>query len=208
MRGEGGGEKTGYTNFPGEVIMEGKDRDGADRRMEMDAYGFISGSLEIKFLILYIMARVVEPVPFETVQELAMCDGGVDYFGFSASLADLVRTEHLTLREGRYEITDKGRRNSAVCESSLPYTVRMEAEERLAECNEAIRRRELVQASVRPREKGGFEVALAFRDELDELMDLKILVTRREMAEKLEKRFREDAEGIYTEILKVLYGKE
>ena len=31
----------------------------------MPSFGFISDKLEIKFLILYIMARVVEPVPFE-----------------------------------------------------------------------------------------------------------------------------------------------
>ncbi len=37
----------------------------------MSSYGFISGKLEIKFLILYIAARIVEPVPFETLQELS-----------------------------------------------------------------------------------------------------------------------------------------
>ena len=57
----------------------------------MAAFGFISGKLEIKFLILYIASRVVEPVPFETLQEVAMCDGGVDYFGFSECLASRKR---------------------------------------------------------------------------------------------------------------------
>ena len=33
----------------------------------------------IKFLILYITARVIEPIPFDTVWDLAMCDEGVDY---------------------------------------------------------------------------------------------------------------------------------
>ena len=67
----------------------------------MPSFGFISDKLEIKFLILYIMARVVEPVPFEMIQELSMFDGGVDYFAFSECLADLVRTEHLHLEEGQ-----------------------------------------------------------------------------------------------------------
>ena len=31
----------------------------------MASFGFISGKLEIKFLILYIASRVVKPVPFE-----------------------------------------------------------------------------------------------------------------------------------------------
>lgn len=173
----------------------------------MPSFGFISDKLEIKFLILYIMARVVEPVPFETVQELSMCDGGVDYFGFSECLADLVRTEHLRLEEGVYHITDKGRRNSAVCESSLPYSVRMEAERRLALCNEQLRRRALVKADLRPLEKGGYEVSLSLSDELDELMSLKLLVTRQDMALELQKRFRERAEELYAKILSDLCGK-
>ena len=173
----------------------------------MPSFGFISSKLEIKFLILYISARLVEPVPFETLQELSMCDGGVDYFGFSECLADLVRTEHLTLKEGLYTITDKGRRNSAVCESSLPYSVRMEAEQKLALCNEQLKRRSLVKASIHPRDKGGYEVSLSLSDDLDELMNLRLLVTRQDMALELQKRFREGAEELYARILSDLYGK-
>lgn len=172
----------------------------------MASFGFISSKLEIKFLILYIMSRVLEPVPFETIQELTMCDGGVDYFDFSECLANLVQTEHLTLTGGLYAITDKGRRNSSVCESSLPYSVRIDAEQRLALCNEQLRRRALVKASVQPRDKGGYVVTLALSDELDELMELKLLVTRQDMALELQKRFRENAEGIYAKLLAELYG--
>ena len=173
----------------------------------MAAFGFISGKLEIKFLILYIASRVVEPVPFETLQEVAMCDGGVDYFGFSECLADLVRTEHLRVdQDGLYVITEKGRRNSAICESSLPYSVRMAAEQKLALCNEQLKRRALVKTDLRSREKGGYEVSLSLSDELDELMNLRLLVTRQDMALELQKRFREGAEKIYAKILADLYG--
>ena len=41
--------------------------------------GFIHDKLEIKFLILYIAARVSEPLPLEGMQELTMCDDGIDY---------------------------------------------------------------------------------------------------------------------------------
>ena len=34
----------------------------------MTARGFIQDKLEIKFLILYLAARVIEPVPFDTLQ--------------------------------------------------------------------------------------------------------------------------------------------
>ena len=46
--------------------------------------GFIQDQLEIKFLILYIAARVIEPIPFDTMLDLTMCDDAIDYFDFSA----------------------------------------------------------------------------------------------------------------------------
>ena len=63
----------------------------------MAGRGFIHDKLEIKFLILYITARAIEPIPFDTVLDLTMCDDGVDYFDFSECLNDLVKVEHLTL---------------------------------------------------------------------------------------------------------------
>ena len=55
---------------------------------------------------MYIAARVSEPLPLEGMQELTMCDDGIDYFDFSECLNDLVQTEHLRLtEEGRYAIT-------------------------------------------------------------------------------------------------------
>ncbi len=172
----------------------------------MNGFGFISDKLEIKFLILYIAARVVGPVPFEVLQDLSMCDGGVDYFRFSECLADLVRTEHLTLdAAGLYAITEKGRQNSAACESSLPYTVRMQVERNLVAHNERLKRRELVEARVEERSEGGYIVELSLRDELDELMGLRLLVTRQEMAQDLQKRFQDRAEELYTKIIGVLW---
>lgn len=172
----------------------------------MGEFGFISDKLEIKFLILYIAARLIQPVRFEMLQEASMCDGGVDYFGFSECLADLVRTEHLTVDgDGQYAITEKGRRNSAVCESSLPYSVRMRADEELAALNEQLKRRSLVSASMEPKGQG-YEVRLSLSDELGRLMGLELLVTREDMGRELQKNFKAHAEEIYTKIMARLYG--
>ena len=61
--------------------------------------GFIQDKLEIKFLILYIAARVTEPLTPEDMQDLTMCDDGIDYFDYAECLNDLVKTEHLRLTE-------------------------------------------------------------------------------------------------------------
>jgi len=49
----------------------------------MARYGFIHDKLDIKFLILYFMARVAAPIDFPTLTELTVCDDGIGYFEFA-----------------------------------------------------------------------------------------------------------------------------
>ena len=169
--------------------------------------GFIRDKLEIKFLILYIAARVSEPLPLEGMQELTMCDDGIDYFAFSECLADLVKTEHLRLTDdGCYAITPKGLRNSEICESSLPYSVRIRTDKNVAAYNKKLLRRSQVRARVTPRENGTFTVELSFHDDVDELMQLQVMVVTEAMAKDLAARFEKTPEQIYTQLMSVLYG--
>lgn len=167
--------------------------------------GFIHDKLEIKFLILYIAARMIEPVPFDTMLDLAMCDEGVDYFDFSECLRDLVKTEHLTVsEEGLYAITEKGERNSRICESSLPYSVRLKCDQNTDECNRQLRRKSQVRASCEKRPNGTFSVNLSLRDDMGSLMDLKLMVVREDLANLLVERFRQAPEKTYNEIISTL----
>ena len=134
-----------------------------------------------------------------------MCDAGGDYFNCSECLADLVRTGHLAQDDqGLYAITKKGLRNSAATESSLPYTVRVQVEQNLVGCNEQLKRKALVGAQVEERKEGGYTVTLSMSDELDDLMQLRLLITRRDLALEVQKRFRANAEEIYSKILSIL----
>ena len=106
----------------------------------MGRVGFIQDKLEIKFLILYVAARLIEPGPFEAMQELTMCDDGIDFFDFSECLSNLVESQHLTLSDdGLYAITEKGLHNGAICESSLPYSVRLRADKNITIFNQKLR---------------------------------------------------------------------
>lgn len=171
--------------------------------------GFIRDKLEIKFLILYIAARVSEPLPLDGMQELTMCDDGIDYFEFSECLNDLVKTEHLRLTEdGRYGITAKGLRNSEICESSLPYSVRIRTDKNIAAYNKMILRRNQVQSRVLQRENGTFTAELLLRDDLDSVMKLELMVATEEMARDLADRFKKNPEQIYSRMLQALYGEK
>lgn len=167
--------------------------------------GFIQDKLEIKFLILYIAARVVEPVPFDTVLDLTLCDDAIDYFDFSECLRDLVDTGHLTLSpDGLYSITEKGMRNSKICESSLAYSVRLRCDKNLEAWNRKLRRQKQVRASQDQRPNGTYTAKLSLEDDMGQLLDLKLMVPRQDMAKAVCQRFQESPEQLYSAILSFL----
>lgn len=170
----------------------------------MSGWGFVHEKLDIKFLILYVAVRVTEPIPFEDMLELTMCDDGFGYFDFSDCLAELVTTEHLHLADGLYAVTEKGRRNSAICESSLAYPVRLRADQKLRDYNERLRRRSLVRATVTERDNGTCTAALSFSDDVANLMTLELMVPKKEQAEELCRRFEKEPAAFYNQLIRHL----
>ena len=169
--------------------------------------GFIQDKLEIKFLILYIASRLMEPVPLAGMQELTMIDDGIDYFAFSECLNDLVKTEHLSLSDdGFYAITPKGLKNSEICQSGLPYSVRLRADKELAFYNQELLRRSQVKGRYHRRENGTYTVELSLNDDVDNLMQLQLMVANEEIARDLKRRFENDPEKLYSKLLETLFG--
>ena len=169
--------------------------------------GFIRDKLEIKFLILYVAAGVAEPMPLSDIQELTMIDDGIDYFDFSQCLSELVDTDHLRINEEqKYVITPKGLKNSKICQSSLPYSVRMKATQLVIAYRQELVRRAQVRASVERRENGTYTVELSLSDDVDNVMRLQLMVATQEMADDLAGRFRENPEQVYSQLVTALYG--
>ncbi len=173
----------------------------------MARMGFIQDKLEIKFLLLYIASRLIEPVPFEAMQELAMIDEGVDFFDFSECMNDLVTSDHFTLSDdGLYAITEKGLRNGQICESSLPYSVRLAADKSITLFNQKLRRRAQIQSEITPRPNGTYTVSLAFCDEQDSpLLKMELMVPKEVMAKDLAERFQKNTEQLYASVINALF---
>jgi len=171
-------------------------------------HGFIHSSLEIKILILYILARLPKPVAFDELASLASCDGGVGYFDFADCLADLVRTEHVSLTGQAYEITEKGRKNGAVTETDLPYPVRLRADKAAAATAFRQTREQLVTARHDIRPHGGCAVTLALSDGQEELMELRLHTADEKQAAAIEENFRRDAEKLYADLMEALTAPE
>lgn len=157
--------------------------------------GFIQGKLEIKFLLLYILARAESPLELDLLGDVAMCDSGVSYFDLSAALAELVESEHVTQQDGAYSITDKGRKNGAVIEDELPYSVRLRCDQRLAELNEQAQQAKRVHAELEETDDGHWRVTLGLDGVDSNLFTLSITLPLQEEARQLIQHFRADPQA-------------
>ena len=122
----------------------------------MGEHGFIRDMLDVKVLILYVMNQAEKPLTIQNIYELCYQDDRLTYFDVCEAVPQLVATGHIEEQEGGlYAITEKGRRDGAACESSLPYSVRRKSNLNLAKVNGVLRRNAQVRAQILPRDEGG-----------------------------------------------------
>ena len=158
----------------------------------MGRVGFIQDKLEIKFLILYVAARLLEPVPFEAMPEPTLCDDSIDFFASHDCLSNV----------------EKGLHNGAICESSLPYSVRLRADKNITIFNQKLKRRAQIQSDIAPRRNGTYTVTLAFNDdESQPILKMELMVPKEVMAKDLAERFQKNPEQLYTGVLNTLFSE-
>lgn len=173
----------------------------------MSPVGFIQNDLDLKLLVLYIMSRVAGPITFLELLDAALCDEGVDYFSLTQAVDHMVKTGQLSKEEDRYALTEKGRRNSEICESSLPYSVRMHCDENLVKLNEALQRAAQVQAQTLDNGDGTCTLHLRLNDTTTPMLDLSLLVSGPAQAIAMSQRFRADPAGFYHQLIGLLDQK-
>ena len=170
--------------------------------------GFIQSELDLKLLVLYIMSHAAEPITFFQLLEIAMCDAGVDYFSLTQAVTHMVETGQLARQDDRYAITEKGRRNSEICESSLPYSVRMHCDESLVHMNQLLRQEAQIQSSVSLNPDGTYTLHLCLNDVNTPLLKLDLLVPSTQQAEIMSKNFKADPAGLYLHLTHLLMKQE
>ena len=170
--------------------------------------GYIQSELDLKLLLLYIMARAAEPVTIMQLWEVALCDGGVDYFSLTEAVDHMVETGQLSKAKDRYSITEKGLHNSEICESSLPYSVRRHCDESLASVNRLLRQESQIQTDVSDNADGTCTLHLCLNDIETPLLKLDLLTPSQEQAQAMAKKFRVDPARLYLHITRFLTDQE
>ena len=193
-----------YTLQEAYVILAATDvRDGTMN----GSFGFIHEKIEIKILILFIMRRVPEPITLDALSDLTIFDGGISYFDYAECVADLVKTEHLRFEDNKYSITAKGKHNGKVTENSLPYTVRIKAENRTAAFRASLSRNAMIKTGHTSNPEGGFIVGLSLSDGIGDVLSMDLFATSERQAAALEKGFRNNAERIYNALIEMILGR-
>lgn len=175
----------------------------------MQRLGFIHDMLDVKVLILYVMARVSYPVNTQQIYELSYQDDCLSYFDVCTAIPEMVKSGHLhQLDDECYEITEKGRADGALTADSIAFTVKQRAENAVARFNRQIRRSSFVKTQVFPRDNGDFSVMLSLDDEFGNLMTLELVAPDQRQAVRLSKLFESKAEMIYNQTMTTLLEDE
>ena len=175
----------------------------------MQRLGFIHDMLDVKVLILFVMARVSYPVTSQEIYELCYQDDCLSYFDVCTAIPEMVKSGHLKeLEDQKYCITDKGKADGSLTEDSIAYTVKQRAENAVAKFNRQIRRSSFVKTQIIPRESGDFSVIMALDDEVGNLMTLELVAPDQRQAVRLGKLFETKAEMVYNLTMSALLDDE
>ena len=164
----------------------------------MQRLGFIHDMLDVKVLILFVMARVGYPVTIAEIYELCYQDDCLSYFDVCTAVPEMVKSGHLKEAEGdTYVITEKGKADGSLTEDSIAFTVKQRSENAVARFNRQIRRQSFVRTQVVPRDSGDYSVIMALDDEMGNLMTLELVAPDQRQAVRLGKLFEQKAEMVY-----------
>lgn len=175
----------------------------------MERRGFVHDMLDVKVLILYIMARVSYPVDLQKIYELSYQDDCLSYFDVAQAVPQLVESGHLEQVDGeRYVITERGREAGAVTEDSVAYPVMQRARAAVERYNREVRRSSFVKTEIRPREGGDFSVRMSLNDEVGDLLRMELMAPTQKHAHRLATAFHRNAETIYRLIMDQLLSED
>ena len=175
----------------------------------MQRLGFIHDMMDVKILVLFVLARSNYPLTMQEIYELCYQDDCLSYFDVCTAVPELVGTGHLQqVADDRFEITAKGKEAGSLTEDSIAFTVKQRAENAVARFNRQIRRSSFVKTQVIPRQSGDYSVIMSLDDEMGNLMTLELMAPDQRQAVRLSRLFEKKAEDVYNLTMTALLDDE
>ena len=153
----------------------------------MEQHGFIQDMLDVKVLILFVMAKLSYPVTLQTIYELCYQDDKLSYFDVSVAVPQMVQSGHLQqLPDDTYVITDKGREHEEITCDAIAYPVMQRA---------------LIETKSEQEETGDYLAQLCLRDDAGVLMKLELAAPTLSQARTLVRAYEKQADAVYQQLL-------
>ena len=174
----------------------------------MKSIGYIRSPEDIKFLILYAMCHLTEPLTMPDISEVVLwTDDGFGYFDFTENFFQLVTSGHIAEKHGAngpfYQITEFGQTTALAFQKRLPSSVREHAEKSALGVMRRHARNSQIATSVTGRPPS-LDLHLRLGDDREALLGIDLLVASDAQASIIARNFRANAEKIYSEILRIL----
>lgn len=162
----------------------------------------IDEKINIKVLIMFVLDKIGFYVTKDDLGEICCSELNYDYFSFSDCLYELIDSGHVAEKKDLYSITIKGKNNVAALYDSLPYSTRKKAEKLSAPIKEKLSRQSMITAE-HIKKGDSVKVHLELSDGKGDVFNLEMLCPNEAVAEKIEKKFKNDAEGYYMSIIEL-----
>lgn len=173
--------------------------------------GGVHDMTELKCLVLYVLKMCGEPVPFETINDILLNDGLVDFFEFATVLSQLEESGHVERKmmeeEECYTYTPLGSEAISMFQSDISYVVR---EKVTKAAKEVLRQRKLnqqVKATYQKLPDGGYQLTLTLKEQEKELFSLTMEAPTLSQVNTICRNFKQNPAHIYHSIIQTLTEK-
>ena len=164
----------------------------------MEPHGFLHDKLDVKVLILFILARIDTPLDVDDIYTIAYQDDSLNYFVLAESLPELRDSGHLTMDEkGRYSITEKGRTQGSYVEDSLAIPVVQKVTKAINDKKNQLRRDSYFTTAVTQDENEHWIATLNYLDDGLPLMRVSLMAPSQEVGEEMAKNMRKHVDIVY-----------
>ena len=164
----------------------------------MDPKGFLHNKLDVKVLILFILARIDTPLTCQEIYEVAYQDESLNYFMFAESLSELTDSGHLQINDKhRYSITKKGRLQGAVVEDSLAVPVVQKVSTAITDKLAQLRRDSCITTSVDQDENGYWITTIKYQYDGMPMMTLSLMAPNEVLGQAMARNLKKQADLLY-----------
>ncbi len=175
----------------------------------MDTYGAIRDKNQVKMLILVLLKGINRPLDINTISEIMLMDGIVNYFDFTAAIDEMLASSHIDVLETPsgtlYGPTPLGLEAAELFEKNLPLSVRDKVYQSAIDVLTTLRSNSELICSCQSL-TDGYTATVGIKEGGSILFKVSLYCATEAQAQNIIKNFKSSPELVYQRVLSQLTG--